>query len=797
MKVSVNWLRELVDINLSVEELAHTLTMAGLEVEEITPVATFSGIVVAEVKSTAQHPNADKLKVCEVDAGTGQHLQIVCGAPNVAPGMRVPCALVGAMLPGLEIKATKLRGVDSNGMLCSARELGLSDDHGGLLPLAADAPIGVDVRKVLDMDDVMLTLKMTPNRGDCLSMIGIARDLAAVTGATLRIPTIPPNTSTGADSRRIHISAPDACGHYLGRVITGINARAATPVWMKNRLERAGFRSISPLVDITNYLTLERGRPMHAFDNDKLNGSIEVRFPKVGETLKLLNEQDVSLTADMLLIAVESTPLALGGVMGGFDSMCTDTTTNVFFEAAYFNPVVIQGKTRVLGINSDAAFRFERGVDPDSARDGIEYATALTLAICGTAETKTGPITEALGTRPTRAQIIVSPARVNAKIGVTIGRDRMVSLLRSLSCVVEADGNDENATLHVTSPSYRFDLSTEEDFTEEIARLYGYDNVPAHAPFACVGMLPHPETKRPKHALRHLLAAMGFQEVINYSFVPRAWEANYAGNAAPIALANPIASHMEVMRTSLIGGLISTLAYNLNQGETQVRLFEIGRCFLRNEADVAAQPEKVAGLAYGPRAPEQWGEGGQKGAMADFFHLKGDVERLMGNDTGVRFVRLSDHPALHPGRAATILKAGVSVGFIGELHPQWQQAEDFTQAPIVFELSLDALQHVPVAHFSAFSRQQAVRRDIAFVMPDTVELQSISDSIEALKNVRIIEFVPFDIFRGQSVGHGQKSVAFRVVMQDTHSTLTDLDAENIVAEIVNVVSDKFGATLRK
>ena len=414
MKVSVNWLKQLVDIKLSVEELAHTLTMAGLEVEEITPVAaTFDGVVVAEVKATAAHPNADKLRVCEVDAGTGALLQIVCGAPNVTPGMRVPCAMVGANLPGLEIRQAKLRGIESNGMLCSARELGLSDDHGGLLALPVDAPIGQSIREYLDLDDIYLTLKMTPNRGDCLSMIGIARDLAAITGAKLTLPVIGAVPSTSDTSRSISISAPAACGRYLGRVISHLNTRAATPEWMKRRLDRAGFRSIAPLVDITNYLTLERGRPMHAFDNDKLQGGINVRFANAGEEMNLLNEQHVALQPDMLLITDEMGPVGMGGVMGGRESMVTGDTRHVFFESAHFDPAVIQGKTRTLGINSDAAYRFERGVDPDGASDGIEYATRLAIEICGTPESRVGPVVEALGQLPVRMAVPVRPVRVN------------------------------------------------------------------------------------------------------------------------------------------------------------------------------------------------------------------------------------------------------------------------------------------------------------------------------------------------------------------------------------------------
>lgn len=792
MRVSVNWLKELVDIDLSTDELAHQLTMAGLEVEEATPVAaSFERIVVAEVKSTAPHPNADKLRVCEVDAGTGSILQIVCGAPNVAPGMKVPCALVGANLPGLEIRQAKLRGVESNGMLCSARELGLSDEHSGLLQLAEDAPIGIDIRQYLELDDVYLTLKMTPNRGDCLSMVGIARDLAAITGCALRIPAIAAVANTGSQSRPVSISAPSACGQYLGRTITNINASAATPDWMKRRLERAGFRSISPLVDITNYLTLERGRPMHAFDNDKLVGNIGVRFANPGENITLLNDQCVDLQSDMLLITDSNRPVAMAGVMGGLDTMCTAVTRNVFFEAAYFDPAVIQGKTRALGINSDAAYRFERGVDPASARDGIEYATQLTLAICGTPDTLIGPIEEATGELPPRESVRVRPPRVEKLIGMQIPLADMVAMLQRLQCTVATDA----AGLIVTPPSFRFDLTIEEDFVEEVARVWGYDRVPSTPPRSQLPMSSIPADLRSRHAIRHALADLGYQEVINYSFTPDVWEADFAANSSPLRLANPIASHMSVMRSNLVGGLLASLQHNLNHGESRVKIFEIGRCFLADQANIAAQPERVGGLVYGTRFPEQWGEGGQKGPPADFYSVKGELEVLL-QAMDVRFEKLS-HPALHPGRAAAVLIDGKSAGFVGELHPRWQQKYDLPMAPLMFEMNVEAISRLPALAYQPISRMQTLRRDIALLVPETTEIQALLDTINERKVPSVIEFAPFDIYRGQNVDSGKKSVALRVVMQDTARTLTDSEADSKVSEIVEVLYQKFGATLRK
>ena len=792
MKVSLNWLKELVDIDMNPEELAHALTMAGLEVEEIAPVAAaFDHIVVAEVKSISKHPNADKLSVCEVDVSTGTLLQIVCGAPNVAVGMRVPCALVGAKLPGLEIKHAKLRGVESNGMLCSARELGISDEHAGLLALAGDAPLGQDIRVHLDLDDAYFTLKLTPNRGDCLSMIGIARDVAAVTGGTLKVPAISPVLVDGAVSMPVTVAAPTACGRYLGRVITGLNARAATPDWMKRRLERAGFRAIAALIDITNYVNLERGQPMHAFDYEKLVGGIAVRFANAGESMNLLNSQHVELKPDMLLITDGSGPVAIGGVMGGLESMVTDATTSIFFESAYFDPDVIQGKTRTLGINSDAAYRFERGVDPEFARDALECATQLALEICGGADSRTGTITEAIGVLPGRNAVTVRPARVEALLGMNIPVIQMVAILTRLSCIVIQDGE----VLLVTPPSYRFDLKIEEDFVEEIARINGYEKIPSNPPKSTLPMLPVPESRRSRTALRRQLVEHGYQEAINYSFTPPEWEADFAGNDTPVRVANPISSQMSVMRTTLIGGLIATLRHNLNRGESRLKIFEMGRCFLSDVVNLEQQPERLGALVYGARFPEQWGEGGQNGAKADFYSVKGDLEPLLlGRDAS--FEKTS-HPSLHPGRSAMISVAGRRIGMLGELHPRLQQKYELPGAPILFEMDVAALQTVESPWYRSISRMQTLRRDIAVLVDDSTEMQDLLAAINTAKIASVIEISPFDVYRGENVGRGKKSVAFRILMQDTDRTLVDSDADNNVAEILKVLYKEFGATLRK
>lgn len=796
MKVSTQWLKEMVDLgDMPVDRLAHALTMGGLEVEEVTPVAAdFSGIVVALVKSVSPHPNADKLRVTEVDAGTGEILQIVCGAPNVAAGQKVPCALVGAKLPSsqsgtgdqtvLEIKKAKLRGVESSGMLCSARELGLSQDHEGLLVLESDAPVGRDVREFLALDDIYLTLKLTPNRGDCLSMLGIARDVAAITGAKFNAAPVAPVAAQIQEARPIRISAPKACGEYFARAIRGIDPAARTPEWMARRLERAGFRTISPLVDITNYVMLERGQPMHAFDHAKLKGGFDVRFMKPGEKVKLLNGEVVEYRPNLLAITDESGPVALGGVMGGYDSMVSPGTTDVFFEAAFFHPDAIQGKARELALASDAAYRFERGVDFGSTKAALERATALTLEICGG---KAGPISEAKGELPRRAPVRVRPDRVRRLLGYEVADRAMREILTRLACAIEAAG----AVLEVAPPSWRFDLAIEEDFVEEIARIHGYDHVPSDPPRSSLPMVRLHEGERSRFDLRHLLADLGYQEVVNYSFVAEEWERDFAGNESPVRLANPIASHMSVMRTTLLGGLVQTLRANLNRGEDRARVFEIGRCFEGSDASLEAQPERVAGLAFGSAWPEQWA---QKGTPVDFFDAKGDVESLAA-PRQLAFVAAS-YPACHPGRSAAVFFEGTRVGFVGELHPRLQQKYELPSAPVVFEMLTKPLLEGPFPRFGGISRMPQVRRDISFEVAQEVAVGALLEALRGRVPAFVREVEVFDQYRGKGVEAGKKSLALRIVMQDTDRTLTDSEMEGVVASIREQLNEQFQAKPR-
>ncbi len=785
MKISLGWLKELVAVQTPVGELAHAFTMGGLEVEEITPVAAdFSGIVVGLVKSVAPHPNADKLRVTEVDAGTGETLTIVCGAPNVAAGQKVPCALIGAKLPGLEIRKAKLRGVESSGMLCSARELGLSGDHGGLLVLAPDAPIGRNVREVLALDDVYLTLKLTPNRGDCLSMFGVARDLAAIVGAPLRLPAVALAPAAATETRAVAISEPRACGLYFGRVIRGIDPAAKTPAWMARRLERAGLRAISPLVDITSYVMLERGQPMHAFDNAKLRGAIGVRFMAPGEKIKLLNEQEVGYRPGLVAITDDSGPIALGGVMGGFDSMVGPGTREVFFESAFFHPEAVQGKARELALASDAAYRFERGVDFGATRAALERATELALEICGGSA---GPVSEARGDLPARNAVRVRSARVARLLGYPVADGEMVDILRRLSCEVAV----ESDAMRATPPTWRFDLAIEEDFVEEIARIHGYEDVPAVAPRSRLPMLRLREGKRDRFELRRSLAALGYQEVVNYSFVAPEWETDFAGNAAPIRVANPIASHMSVMRTTLLGGLVQCLRSNLNRSAERVRMFEIGRCFEGSLPDLAVQPERVAGLAFGLRWPEQWAV---KGEGIDFFDAKGDLQAAAG---GRRLdFAPATHPACHPGRCAAVSFEGKPIGMVGELHPRLQQKYELPSALMVFEVLSDPLLAGDYPRFAGVSRMPVVRRDLALLVAEEVPLGAMLAAVRAGLPTFVREVEVFDQYRGKGVEPGQKSLALRIVMQDTDRTLTDSDVEGVVASIRQQLNEKFKAKPR-
>ncbi len=786
MKFSEIWLRDWVNPALDTEQLSHLLTMAGLEVESVEPAAPrFSGVVVAEVKSVRKHENADRLRVTEVDVGNGERVQIVCGAPNVAEGLKVPCALSGAVLPGdFRIKPTKMRGVESNGMLCSGKELGVPDDVDGLLVLPADAPVGADIRDYLQLDDATFELKITPNRADCLSLRGIAREVAALTRAALNEPTITAVAPAIDDTLPVTVDATAACPRYIGRVIRGVDARAATPAWMRQRLERAGLRSISAVVDVTNYVLLELGQPLHAFDLGKLAGNIHVRMAQPGETLALLNGKTIDLDPDMLVITSGDKAVALAGIMGGANSEVDDTTVDVFLESAFFSPEAIAGRARKLTLNSDASFRYERGVDYALQRDAIERASALILSICGG---QAGPLSEAVSTLPVKPAVQVRTARVNKVLGITLSQQEIGAILTGLGF----ETAEVDAGFSVTPPSFRFDIEIEEDLIEEIARVHGYENVPADAPRARLAMLPLPETATPRHELRRRVACRDYQEIVSYAFVDAQWEADLGGNANPVTLINPIASQMSVMRSTLFGGLIDTLVSNLNRKQSRVRVFEIARVFLKQADGSVQQPERLAGLAFGSRYPEQWGVSGER---VDFHDVKADVEALLAPRAAV--YRAGQHPALHPGRTADILIDGKRVGVIGELHPAWVHKYDLPAAPVLFEIDFDVLTSRSSIEAQPVSKFQPVRRDLALVVDEAVSHDALRDALLAAAPEAVYAVSLFDIYRGKGVDDGKKSLAFKVLMQDTSRTLTDEDVESAIRRMVEAVSAGLNAKLR-
>ncbi|MGK2952267.1 MAG: phenylalanine--tRNA ligase subunit beta, partial [Thiobacillus sp.] len=769
MQFPESWLRSLVNPALDTHQLGHALTMAGLEVEALTPAAPpFNHVVVAEILSAEKHPDADRLRVCQVDVGEAAPVTIVCGAPNAAAGLKVPCARPGAKLPGIEIKVAKVRGVESFGMLCSTKELGLEGAAEGLMVLPDDAPVGEDFRGWLNLDDTLITLKLTPNRADCLSMQGLAREIGAITGAEVRLPQITEVARQIQDAVSVQLTASEACPRYLARMVRGIDAQAATPRWMAERLERSGIRPLLAPVDITNYVLLELGQPMHAFAVSRLHGDIEVRLARAGEKLELLNGQTAELAPDMLVIADASGPVALAGIMGGQPTSVERVTVDVMLEAAFFAPAAIAGRARRLGLSTDSSHRFERGVDFGATRQAMERATQLLIDICGG---QAGPITEAAAELPQREPITLRLARLKRVAGIEINADQVANGLVALGARVER----QDDCLIVTPPSFRFDLAIEEDLIEEAVRLYGYDNIPARPPAAPSRMLPQDETLLADDTLRQMLVDLDYQEVITYSFIDPAWEKVLDPAASPLPLANPLASQLSAMRTTLWVGLIETLRHNLNRQQERVRIFELGRVY----ASLAEQPMKLGGLIYGDVLPEQWGAPSRR---VDFFDLKGDLERLFGHALDAR---RSEHPALHPGQCAELWVNGRAIGWIGTLHPRLVQALDLPSAPVLFELDSEVLAQRGLPRHASLSRFPQVRRDLAFVLDVQTPVGELLAVLrEAASNqVRSIEV--FDDYRGKGMTENQKSLAIRVVMQDTQRTLTDQEVEDAVQKLVD------------
>jgi len=791
MKFSENWLRELVDVQADRTQLAHALTMAGLEVEELTPLGEgLDGVVVAEIVGAEKHPEADRLQVCKVDAGQGAPLQIVCGAPNARVGIKVPLATVGATLPGgIAIKAAKLRGVESFGMLCSAKELGIDADASGLLELPANAPVGKPLADYLGLPDASIELKLTPNRPDCLGLYGLAHDVAALFGSRVKTGEQAPAPVTSQARRGIRLEAGKDAPRYLGRVVEGIDATARTPLWLAERLRRAGLRPISAVVDVTNYVMLELGQPMHAFDNDKLEGDVVVRHAHAGETLKLLDGSEATLDTGFVLIADEKKALAVAGVMGGSDSRVTDATRNIFFEAAHFAPAAIMGRARKLGLHTDASHRFERGVDPELPRRALERATELLLAIAGG---QAGPVlvAENLADLPKPAPVTLRRARLWRVLGVDVADAEVARIFTALGMKVEpqADG------WRITAPSSRFDIEREEDLVEEVARIFGYDNIPTATPAGALALAAEPEARIGELALREQLAAQGYFEAVNLSFVANELLAQWGLAGQGVPLANPLSADLAVMRPSLLPGLVEALRHNRARQQERVRLFEVARVFAQGNPPIETPSLAIA--ACGTARAEQWGEPSR---ALDFFDLKGDLDALLA--WGGESERWSVHPDglpgwLHPGRGARISRDGETAGYLGTLHPQLAKALDLGPDVHVLELALEPLLARRLPKAQPVARFPSVRRDIAVEVPEDVTWSRIGEVVRGTLGGVLKELRLFDRYSGKGVEAGRKSLAMGLILQDASRTLVDDDADRCVRQAIAALEQTCQAKLR-
>ncbi|MEL7450243.1 MAG: phenylalanine--tRNA ligase subunit beta [Pseudomonadota bacterium] len=791
MNISEAWLKTWVDAPVSTKELAHQLTMAGLEVGAIEPAAgDFSNVVVGSVQTVEPHPQADRLRVCTVDAGGEETLQIVCGAPNVAAGMSVPVAMVGAKLPGgLKIRKSKLRGVVSQGMICSASELGLGQESDGILALPEGGTPGDDVRDFLNLNDSIIEIDLTPNRGDCLGLAGVAREVGVLNRLPVNEPDITPVPATIDDTFPVDVQFTDGCPVYGGRIVRGIRTDATTPQWMAERLLRSGVRPIHPAVDVTNYVLLELGTPMHAFDLRNLDGGIVVRKAQDGETLTLLDGREVRLDPSIMIIADQRQAKALAGIMGGEDSGVADDTTDIFFEAAFFAPLEVAGRARRFGLHTDASHRFERGVDPNAQATAIERATRLLMDIAGG---EAGPLVLSgdADKLPKRHPITLRKARLERLLGLAIPEDTVTDILTRLQ--LDVTRVDEGWT--VTPPGFRFDLEIEEDLVEEVARIHGYDKVPTTVASATLPLLSDSETRIPVARLKTALVDRGYQEAITYSFVdPRLQDALFPDSGA-LRLANPISSDLSDMRVSLLPGLLTALKQNVSRQHDRVRLFETGLRFVSQSTDLE-QKNTISGVACGPRLDEQWGAG--KTAL-DFFDVKADVEALLartGNASAYEW-QPGEHSAMHPGQTAEVRLDGVPVGHVGALHPQIARQLDITESVFVFEIDIEQAFAAKVPLFAPISKFPMVRRDIAFLVQDAVSAATIQACVldhapPSLRDVRI-----FDIYRGKGIDSGLKSVALGLILQDSSRTLTDEDAERAVQQVGSGLQRDLAATIR-
>ena len=798
MQISEAWLRALVNPAISTDELVEQLTMAGLEVDSVKPAAAdFSNIVVGEIVTIEKHPDADKLNVCSVDVignGNGNEnknepLQIVCGANNVRVGLKIPVALIGAVLPGnFKIKKSKLRGVLSFGMLCSETELGLAESADGLMELADDAPVGTDIRDYLRLDDHIIELDLTPNRADCLSVEGVAREVATFNQMDFKALDFEPIKPTHEEALVINVNAPEGCPRYLGRLIKGVNPKAPTPLWMQERLRRAGLRSLSALVDVTNYVLLELGQPLHVFDAAKLTGEISVRYAKDKETLTLLNDQEIKLETDSLVIADEKHALALAGVMGGSATAVNDSTTDVFLECAFFTPTAIAGKARKYGLHTDSSHRFERGVDPFLQQKAIERATKLIVDITGG---EVGIINEVVSEAylPKRPAVTLRKSRIHKMLGIEMADDKVVSLFERLGMgVIEQADSWE-----ITPTGARFDIAIEADLIEEIARIYGYNNLPSSRLLMRSELGQAPEALLPVEQAQDLLVAKGYQEAITYSFVDEDIQQLIAPDDKVIKLKNPISSELSVMRSTLWGGLLRAALYNTNRQQNRVRLFETGLSFVEIDGETI-QTKRLSGLALGSVHTEQWGE---KIRKVDFFDVKSDLESLFSlSNLSIEFTA-EIHTALHPGQSAKLSnKQGELIGWVGMLHPTLEKKLGFDTQVFLFELDLNKILTKTIPRFSALSKFPSVRRDMAILVDENITATQITQCIEQCQQAMIKEIHLFDIYRGQGVEAGYKSVALRLQLQDSAQTLTETKIDAIFSTVLTTLTDTIGAKLR-